>query len=692
MDDRSSTSHTDDHATNNAPEDGNYSTVMEHGPIPWKDGFKDSEGRTYGAIELRGFDIHIFSPVDDVVELHRRAHLTAQFHDENSDHWDDNSNFVNDGGTLYDRAILEQFEEKLKCEDIDTEDPNIEIPVPRLKALFLRKARKMDGLKFHKYLRKTGGAAAPTLSSIGYEEPSDVPSYQTLQRVHSTVYDEADETIDGDAFDAAVTRAVFGVYRAGIVAPDAVKQKYGFDALEPPLDERNVSRDTEKAELREFVKLLFDLTTESLTFDRESEQTKHDMRAFVGACAASALYDAGIQNVVDICDWDLPRDQIPAGGWMHNYVSELENSPDEMSDYQFDPDDDSTPSVDEQFNWAHRLTLQLARLLGFWSESNSTDLGIDLFRVDWSGDSLDGTISRPTKSDNDDITEQWTFVIAGGVTAENRFVLGGRWLPEKSDYPGAVEEILENAIPPVALNSIVIDSEIVSGALIDTIREFVGEEWIISAPDSAVVKGLKRLTPANHTGFAPDVKWNTDSPPNLVTYPPEESIQGSVMVDPREIATDAIQNEEEGERISIPLKHQLEEDTPSQTSLDSDPDVPRLTDEFDDLESAPDIGKEEDLAAYFTDRSLENRSAGQIRSQYTDRWGIETTVDQIKNDFMPLVNSADSTKRLYGMHMGILLYNWHTLINRCVSPGGLRLDVTHQELLQAIQHVVFNES
>ena len=71
------------------------------------------------------------------------------------------------------------------------------------------------------------------------------------------------------------------------------------------------------------------------------------------------------------------------------------------------------------------------------------------------------------------------------------------------------------------------------------------------------------------------------------------------------------------------------------------------------------------------------------------RWSIEKTVDQVKNDFMPTVESEDPKKRLYAMHVAILLYNWHTLINRCLSPNGIRLDITHQELLEAIQHVAF---
>lgn len=681
--------HADVSPPDDAPRDGDYRTPMEHAPFPKQDGYESGE-RKYGPVEQRGLDINVSSPVDDVEELSRRAHLTAQFHMDNRPYWEGNSRFNNDGGELYDRAILDLINEKLNCEGIDPSDTAIDIPPTRLKSLFLRKAREQSGTDFHEYLADIQATESPTFRNVGYEARSKVPSYQTLQRTYNTLHDEDTDTIDGDAFEAAVTRAVYAVYRAGIVPPDAVKQEYNFDVLEPPLDEKYVSRDTEKAELWKFVELLFDRTTEPLTFGRDSEQSKHDMQAFIGALAASALHGAGLGDLKDVCDWNHPRNQIPGGSWLDNYVSELPIHAEETSDLQFDGEADTVSSIDEQFNAVHRLTLQFAKELGFWSKSDPFKLGIDMYRVDWTGESLDVTIGRPPKADNEAVTEQWTFVIAGGAEPENRFILGGRWLQTLNDYPAAVDEILSNAAPPASIETVLIDSEIVSGELIDTLWELVGEDWIISAPDSAVVTGLKRLTPANHVGYAPEIRWNTDSETNLVTYPTAGNDPDPVLVDPREIALEAIQ--EEGDKIAIPLKHRLEDDTTRPTSLEQEPDIPRLTEAVDDLEAATGVGSEDGLAAYFTGRSLQNRSSSGIRFQYVQRWSIEKTVDQVKNDFMPTINSRDPKKRLYAMHVAILLYNWHTLINRCLSPNGIRLDIKNQELLEAIQHVAFTDS
>lgn len=89
--------HTDIHAPDNAPGDGDYPAPIDHAPFPKKDGYEPGE-RNYGMVEERGFDIHIFSPVDDVEELFRRTHLTAQFHKKNHPYWEENSRFINNGG------------------------------------------------------------------------------------------------------------------------------------------------------------------------------------------------------------------------------------------------------------------------------------------------------------------------------------------------------------------------------------------------------------------------------------------------------------------------------------------------------------------------------------------------------------------------------------------------------------------
>jgi hypothetical protein len=359
----------------------------------------------------------------------------------------------------------------------------------------------------------------------------------------------------------------------------------------------------------------------------------------------------------------------------------------------FTPESDpaSVPSIDEQFDAVHARTLALAKEFGFWSRSDPLNIGADMFRIDWTGDSLEATIGRPPKADNDAVTEQWTFLVAGGIDTESRFVLGGRLVATLDDYPTALDEILSNTFDTVDIDSIFIDSENVSGELIKTVRRFAGDDWVISAPDHTIIKGLRRLTPSNYIGFAQNVKWNTEPKPNVVTYPYDSDDPDLIEIDPEKVLTEEIQHEEDGDKISVPLATGDKEDTRVQSPLVPDDSIPMLTEAFSDVAAQDGVGinKHSSHATYLTDRSLRERSGAGVRFQYIQRWAIEPTIGQIVNDFMPHIKSGDAKQRLYGIHIAILFYNWHTMINRCLSPRGLRLDVTHTQLLQAIRNVAF---
>lgn len=678
--------HTDLGAPNKAPDAGEYQTSTRFSPFPEKDGH-DTDGRKHGAVERRAFDIQVTTPVDDVETLLHRTHLTAQFHTENQDHWEEKTPYTNDGGMLYDLNVLNLFEQKLKREGVSPSEINI--PERRLKALFLREAREQSGTELYEYLSGSSPVQSDVLAKLGYDGPDDIPSYDRLQAAFRKLRDE--DPYQMDAFDAAVTRAVYAVYRAGIIPPKAVKQEYNFGAVEPPLNEKSVSREAKKDELRNFVDLLLDQTTASLTFGRDEDEVQYDMSAFIAALATSALFDCGLENMKDVSDWDYPREQIPSGGWAHNYISDRLSYEEDLTDFEASSESDppTLPSIDKQFDAVHRQTLRLAHTLGFWSESDPLNLGVDLFRIDWTGDSLDATIGRPPKADNEAVTEQWTFVLAGGVDTESRFALGGRLIKRKSDYPDALNEILSNSADVVNINAILIDGEIVSGDLIKTLRRFAGDDWIISAPDKAIIKGLRRLTPKDYAGFARNVKWNVEPKPNVVTYPYDGDDPEAVEIDPDNVLTDEIRNEDDGSKIDTPLDNRGQNGM-TQSSLGNDDTIPQLTEVLADLESRPGVGNETSHAAYLTDRSLPENSASGIRFPYTQRWSIETAVNQITNNFMPKINSKDPKQRLFAMHIAILFYNWHTMINRCLSPQGLRLDITYQELLQAIRDVGFS--
>lgn len=679
--------HADEHAPDSAPNNGEYRTPTRYAPFPEKDGF-ESQGRNYGAVEQRVFDIQISSPVDNVEALFNRKHLTAQFHAENCDYWERKTPYANDGGVLYDLAILDLFEAKLACEDVDPAASTI--PKNRLKTLFLRLAREQTGTAQIEYLKGSNPVEVATHSALGYDGPGDVPGYDTLQREYRKLGSEDEDEIAVGAFEDAVTRAVFAVYRAGIIPPDAVLEKYGFTSVEPPLDEKAVSRESEKEELRRFVTELLDRTATPLTFGRECSETKHDMEAFIAAFAASALFDHGLEDLKDVCDWNYPRENIPGGGWAYNYISQGLRHGEDLREFESGLESDPIPSINHQFNAVHDRTLRLADTLGFWSEDDPINLGVDMFRIDWTGDALDATIGRAPKPGHDDVTEEWTFVLAGGIDTESRFVLGGRWIETLTEYPTELSDILTNTLETVSIDGIFVDAEIVSGELIETLRHFAGDNWVISAPDGAVVKGVKRLTPQSYAAFARGVKWNVAPKPNLVTYPIEGSAANTVEVDPDNVLTEKIRDEDEGEKIDIPHAITVSDTPTIQRSLSNQESLPLLTQEIADLDSEPGIGDEHSVAAYLTDRSLPESSASGIRIQYIQRWAIEETVNQIKNDFMPKINGQDSKLRLYATHIAILFYNWHTLINRCLSPRGLRLDISHQELLQAILDVCFS--
>ncbi|GAB3679160.1 hypothetical protein GCM10028857_00070 [Salinarchaeum chitinilyticum] len=677
--------HTDGSAPDQAPDDGRYIAPTAYSPFLEKDGV-DSDGRNYGPIERRGIDIEISSPVDDVERLYRRTHLTAQFHAENRDFWSDISEYANDGGVLYDEVVLNLCEEKLELEGINP--AALDIPERRLKTLFLRLARGLNGRELHTYLTGPNPADSVVHTLLGYEGPDTIPSYNVLQREFREL-SEGNE-LDLNAFEDAVTRTVYAVYRAGVVPPETIIESYRFDAVSPPLDEKSVSRETKKEELRNWVRLLLDHTTDPLTFDRTTENAEHDMRAFVGALASSALFDCGLEEMKDVCDWDYPRENIPGGGWLHNYVPESVSSEYDLGDFTPDADTDSVPSIETQFDAVHTQTLDLAKEFGFWSQADSINIGADMFRIDWTGESLEATIGRPPKADNEAVTEQWTFLVAGGIDTESRFLLGGRLVPTRDDYPTALDEILSNASDTVDIDSIFIDSENVGGELIKTVRSSA-DDWVISAPDHTIIKGLRRLTPSNHIGFAQDVKWNVEPKPNVVTYPYDGDDPDLIEINPDKVLTENIQHEEDGEKIAVPLATNDEEDTRVQGPLVPDDYIPMLTEAFSDVAAQDGVGinKHKTHATYLTDRSLRDRSGSGVRFQYMQRWAIESTINQIVNNFMPHIKSKDDRKRLYGMHIAILLYNWHTLINRCLSPRGLRLDVTHTQLLQAIRDVAF---
>lgn len=647
------------------PDDGlsEYSTAIEYDDHPNKSEFGSVSNRFDGEIELT-------HPTPDIETLRQTTHLTAQLHHYNREERTRDWPFANDGTTLYDLAILDVMDDTLDVENLSYS--TLPIPKRRFKVIFLKRARQpTTHSAFYDYI----STSDRVLTELGYSGASDLPGYETLRLASKEKVQDELEDSERNALEAAVIRAIFAVYRNGIEVPDTVSDKFGFNAVTPPLYERDVPRTDKQTALRNWVQLLFEETISPLTFNRS--QPRIDFRKYMGVFAASALFGTGVQNVVNVSDYNYTRDSIPKGSGIGKYIKG-DDLP--LNGEQAALEHSENRAITEQFDAVHRATLQLADRLGFFSGQHS--LAVDLYRIEWNGVENDVTINRPRKSENDNRSE-WTYAVLGIIDTEARFTLGTRWLPNKSMYPRAVSELAPIVDEFVDVEALYADSEIISGALIDTFRKIADDDWVVRAPDQKVIKQLNRLTPKNHIGYVPSISWNTSPKPAAVSYPDESSDPSFIEFTEQELNRVDLANIEEQTNFSDFVKAES-----SAASLPS-----TLLDKYDDPDSVPGIGTPSNHTAYLTDRSVPPRSAAAIHSKYYQRWAVEEAINQISNDFMPVIASANEKLRLYGVNVAILFQNWHTLINRATSPKlGLRLTVTHQELLMAIQDVVFGNT
>ena len=615
-----------------------------------------------GPIEESGTDIELITPIRDIESLVHTTHKHSQLHTENREQWNDNE-LENDGTTLYDRTVLGLADDVFRIYEIQPD--KLGIPNRRLKIIYLKIARKIPNISV---LLDYLSSSVHTCRILGYETIADLPSYHTLDKEY---YERLPEELGGDLekLRQAGIQAIYSAVRNGVVPPEAVNQEYGFDELMPRLHERKIPTETRQQATRNFVREMYDQTMSPLTFERDKK--KYDMLNYVGLFATSALSDTGLQTAAEVAQWDHDGSQVPKGSGVPKYVERLVETSSNSDTY-------GLPVINRQFDQVLTKTLELAVDRGFFKQPVS--LAVDSFRIEWNGDNAP-TVSRPEKAENQ-VKEEWVFITLGITDRNHRFTLGTRWVNKKSMYPSAVREMLENIPDFVDVSKIQADKELASGDMIEIFRSIVGEDWIVRAPDNGLVKKLHLNTPRGYTGYLENVSWNCNPKPNAIAYPNPDTNDSVIAFTSHELRQeDSLPNDQE---IST-----LDDFTERQKPL---PDgLPALNRDFVDAESLSGIGSNKTHAVYLTDRELPERSEAGVHYQYYQRWGIEQTINQIKNDFLPLCNSSKQSMRQYSINMAVVFQNFHTFINRALSPElGLRLNITSSELLKSIQHVAFN--
>lgn len=620
----------------------------------------------YGAVAQRVADsVELEHPVDDVAELRKNTHLEAQAHQQNRADWDEKPQ-PNDGGVLYDVASLQVMDDVLKYQGVGSD--TFSIPERRFKLCVLNHMRNELVEPFRRRL----SGLEPVLTKLGYTD--GLCSYKTLLKaLNKKLPEELAKKDCTDAFEDAVTQAVYAVFRDGVVPPESVREKYGFDAASSPLNERDLPRDTEQTATQNYLRVLLDESVDQLSFPRESGDI--DMEQFMALLAHSAKTDTGLQEVVNDLDYVYPRGRVPSGSGLPKYVKNLPRTPEaNISGNR------SGQPITAQFNAANRAVLDAAKAREFFG--SPVRFAVDMFRIDWTGTPNAVTVNRPKRS-ADDVRSEWTFVLLGIIDTEARFTLGVRMLNDKSQYPAALRSLAEETIPEyLSAKSLYADSELVSGELLNVMQSITKDNWAVRAPDYRVIKRLKAATPNDCIGVVPKVSWNKSPKPAAFAYPTEGPSDPDIVT----FTERDLVNEQSPDEVWNGQKR-----IPEYGDDDSAAWPEAITSGTAERDAPTSRGNHH--AAYLVPGPVSAGRASHIHSTYAQRWAIEESVNQVSNVFIPRIESADPRLRLYAVSASVLFQNWHTLINRSVSPElKMRLNVSRTEMLRVIAHLAFGES
>lgn len=215
------------------------------------------------------------------------------------------------------------------------------------------------------------------------------------------------------------------------------------------------------------------------------------------------------------------------------------------------------------------------------------------------------------------------------MNTEARFALGIDLVTDKSETTEHFRYQLRTAAKQGDVGRIHIDREFYDGDAVRACRAIAGREWAIWAKRKGEVKELLNETPEVEPGFRENIDFS-DVTPSVNAY--------------------------------------------------VHPVPPWLRNKNNDTH-----------LAFLTDLSPAETELSGIYDRYHKRWTIETFFRQIKHGFGSPTSTPDPTLQWFLLNVGMVYYNFHTLINRAPSPKyGLRLDVTFYEVLLGVVDVVFH--
>ncbi len=684
----------------------------------WEE-FKDDN---YGNVGERGKPLLVKRPADSVKQLEEQKHIEVQLFRYNRENRAEIFQERNDGTVLFDDAVLSLMDQFLELENFDRDECTI--PEKYLKIRFLMECRNLDYPgeidAFRNYL---AGRGSETQDLLDISDPDEEVNGLKMGK---KVSDEL-SVKEHEQLLRARTRAVYGVLREGVEPPAEALEAHDINIEELTKQAPNIDGEDERQALCNWIEYLIENTIEPLTLFRNHNHTDYDMVDLLGLLATSAYTDRGLETAAKFSEWMYDEENVPKGRSITEKVPELNALVDIEHDFPSD-----NRYIEHQFNDVFENMLELARKHNFFN--GPQDMAVDTTDILWNSMEFsevdpEDRLTVKIRPKRDIATNRaWRFAVAAITTTESRFTLGVRLLENDSYYPTAVDDLLSKASPYFEIDSIFADAGHLSGDLIREFRSKVDSNWVTKCRErkKGDITNLINITPSDRAGYVENVPWNCEPKPNVIAHP-----KPYYQEDAREDADD-----EEAPIPKTPIKFPyrlLEQDDPEAivtsdghrlTTLSGDfadtdaedrsppPDTPndlvpteQDMDEHEDerdiheypgetgsLQSERRVGNKSTHEVYLTDRTLPDRSAAGVFYQYYERWAIEVTNNQIKNDFRPFTASKQPELQIYAMNIGALFQNWHTMINRAPSPHlRIYLDVTAEEVLKAIQHYAFCE-
>lgn len=292
-------------------------------------------------------------------------------------------------------------------------------------------------------------------------------------------------------------------------------------------------------------------------------------------------------------------------------------------------------NVDEMFGYATAALLRQEAEVSRGDPSQEAlepplHLAYDTTKVEWYGDQSEEWTSGVLPRDN--TASAWVFAVLSIVGRDMSYVLGSLPLRDQSEIGEYLQRFLRRAIGVYDLDigRVYLDSELYTEKAVKALRG-ADVDFLIQAKNKGDISDLLDGAPKGETDFERNVSFGDFSlatQPNAFAWPiPEEEIGGQ------------------------------------------DRDFPH--------------------ESFLTDMDVEERDLEGLGRVFRDRWGVETSIREIKHRFHAKCKASNPNARAFYFMMATVLYNLSQYVDNRLEERLYVDDVewTGEELLHAVREV-----